>query len=699
MSSNTSGRPNRLAQEKSPYLLQHAYNPVDWYPWGDEAFERARSEDKMIFLSIGYATCHWCHVMEKESFENPAIAEKMNASFVAIKVDREELPDVDQIYMKSLQALGQQGGWPLNLFLTPDLRPVTGGTYFPPEAAFGRPSFGQVLDTIQNVWQNDRSKILESAGQLCDFLQSTNRPTTEGDVDTVAPPGIMVTLKAVDLFYQSFDGYRGGFLTNGPNKFPPSMALLLMIRQYDRNQDKRCLEMVETTLSAMKRGGIYDQIGGGLCRYATDHDWLVPHFEKMLYDNALFIMALVEAHRVTGKEEYALWARDCIEYIRRDMTDPSGAFYSAEDADSDGEEGKFYVWSEKEFLEVLEEAGLNLEDRKRILRFWAVTQRGNFEGSNILSEPVPLSEFGADERFVQKLAIARKALLSRRARRNRPLRDDKVLTSWNGLMISALSLAGRVLQEPEYTNMASRAAEFIWSRLYVEGTLYRRFRDGERRYAGTLSDYSLFGGSLVDLYRATLDPQHLMRARELADKMVSNFKPENPGAFYESPPEQKELLVRPVEGYDGVMPSGNSAAIRLLLTLAHYGYEAADYVRLARHIFSHFKGALFEYPQAHPYMCMNLFLMHDIPREFAVTAGSKDDPQYKKMIGHMMERMDPDAIFVACHAEMDLNHAAGLPLLEGRIPEKKDTALAYICKDMACQKPEPDAEEFIKKVS
>ena len=458
--SSTDARPNRLAQEKSPYLLQHAYNPVDWFPWGTEAFEKAKSEDKMIFLSIGYATCHWCHVMERESFENPDLAQKLNQKFVPIKVDREELPDVDQIYMKSLQAMGQQGGWPLNVFLTPDLRPVTGGTYFPPQPAFGRPSFGQVLDTISDVWQNNREKILESATALTDFLQSTNRATTEGDVENVAPPGMMVSIKAVDLFFQSFDAYRGGFLTNGNNKFPPSMAILLLIRQYDRNQDKRCIQMVETTLSAMKRGGIYDQIGGGLCRYATDHDWLVPHFEKMLYDNALFISALVETYRVTGKQEYADWAEDCIEYIRRDMTDPSGAFYSAEDADSEGEEGKFYVWSEQEFLEVLEEAGIELEDRKKILRFWGLSARGNFEGKNILHVPVPPEEFGVDDRFREKLAKARKALLSRRSRRERPLRDDKVLTSWNGLMISALSLAGRVLDKPEYTLRARKAARF-----------------------------------------------------------------------------------------------------------------------------------------------------------------------------------------------------------------------------------------------
>jgi uncharacterized protein YyaL (SSP411 family) len=566
-------RPNRLAQEKSPYLLQHAYNPVDWFPWGSEAFEKARAEDKMIFLSIGYATCHWCHVMERESFENPDLAKKLNEQFIPIKVDREELPDVDQIYMKSLQAMGQQGGWPLNVFLTPDLRPVTGGTYFPPQPAFGRPSFGQVLDTVSGVWQNDREKILESATALHDFLKNTNRPTTEGDVENVAPPGMMVALKAVDLYFQSFDAYRGGFTTNGNNKFPPSMGLLLLIRQYDRNQDKRCLQMFETTLSAMKRGGIYDQIGGGLCRYATDHDWLVPHFEKMLYDNALFIMALVEAFRVTGKEEYANWARDCIEYVKRDMTDPGGAFYSAEDADSEGEEGKFYVWTEKEFLEVLEEAGLELEDRRQILRFWGLSARGNFEGKNILHEPVPLAEFGGGEAFKTRLHKARKALLSHRSRRERPLRDDKILTSWNGLMISALSLAGRLLDEPDYTARAEKAAAFVMENLMEGSTLYRRYRDGEKRYYGTLSDYSLLGGGLLDLYRSTGKARYLLKANELAVKIVSDFCPESAGAFYESPPEQEELLVRPIEGYDGVIPSGNSAACRLFLTLSLYGFS------------------------------------------------------------------------------------------------------------------------------
>ncbi|MBU43054.1 MAG: thioredoxin domain-containing protein [Spirochaetaceae bacterium] len=725
MSASANARPNRLAQEKSPYLLQHAYNPVDWFPWGDEAFNKAQSEDKMIFLSIGYATCHWCHVMERESFENPDLAKKLNDQFVPIKVDREELPDVDQIYMKSLQAMGQQGGWPLNVFLTPDLRPVTGGTYFPPQPAFGRPSFGQVLDTISDVWQNNREKILESATALTDFLKSTNRATTEGDVENVAPPGMMVGIKAVDLFFQSFDAYRGGFTTNGNNKFPPSMAMLLLIRQYDRNQDKRCLQMVETTLSAMKRGGIYDQIGGGLCRYATDHDWLVPHFEKMLYDNALFIMALLEAYRVTGKQEYADWAEDCIEYIRRDMTDPAGPFYSAEDADSEGEEGKFYVWSEQEFLEVLEEAGLALEDRKRILRYWGLSARGNFEGKNILHVPVPPEEFGVDDRFLDKLTKARKALLSRRARRERPLRDDKVLTSWNGLMISALSLAGRLLEKPEYTLRARKAADFILENLMEDGMLYRRFRDGEKRYAGTLSDYSLFGCGLMDLYRSCGQAKYLLKANELAERMVRDFKPENPSAFYESPPEQKELLVRPIEGYDGVIPSGNSAATRLLLSLSLYGFSSADYRKWATHILNHFKGALFEYPQAHPFMCLSLFLIHDPAEEIAVTSGvaatsgktaasaspsengQVQDEAFHKMLQFLWKKSHPDRIFAYYppapldesreRSESDEGIAARIPLLEGRL-DKKSAARGFICKDLACEAPVTDAEQFILKL-
>ncbi|MEQ9364753.1 MAG: thioredoxin domain-containing protein, partial [Leptospirales bacterium] len=611
---------NRLAQEKSPYLLQHAHNPVDWFPWGPEAFEKARNEDKLILLSIGYATCHWCHVMERESFENAETAAVLNEKYVAIKVDREERPDVDQIYMKALHATGQQGGWPLNMFLTPALLPITGGTYFPPRAAHGRPSFIDVLNNIHQLWHQDRPKLTDSAGTLHAFLQQSDTPADQ------SLPDADVLQRTVKQYAGMYDKYRGGFAGNGPNKFPPSMGLIYLLELHRRNpDDSEALQMVEETLDNMKRGGIYDQIGGGLSRYSTDHDWLVPHFEKMLYDNALFLRALVDCYRVTRNPRYKAWALDVCEYIQRDMTAPEGAFYSAEDADSEGEEGKFYVWTASELEEVFTEAGLSVDDRKLLVEFWDITVRGNFEGKVILNERAPRDRFlagcgkSADE-WEALLTTARSALLERRSKRVRPLRDDKILTSWNALYISALAQAATAFQDRGLYERARRAADFIRDTMHApDGSLYRRYRAGEAGIAATLPDYALLANAHLDLYRAGFDPADFARARDLGKLIENNFAdPKGSGAFFETREGSADLIVRTIETYDGVEPSGNAAAARLFLTLALYGEKPEANRELAEGVFRYCKTGLSEQGASHSYLGAAFAAYMEPPPEIAI---------------------------------------------------------------------------------
>jgi len=427
---------NKLVHEKSPYLLQHAHNPVDWHPWGNEAFEKAKNEDKLLLVSIGYATCHWCHVMERESFEDPELAAYLNAHFVPVKVDREERPDVDKIYMDSLHALGQQGGWPLNMFVTPEGKPVTGGTYFPPKPLYGRKSFRELLETLASIWKNEREKIFSTADQLTAHLKQKAVSTAGGHPEL----NWEAEEQAVTQFRDSFDSRHGGFKQQQQNKFPPSMGLMLLLRHFHRTGNEHSLEMVEKTLQKMFAGGIYDQLGGGLSRYSTDYEWLVPHFEKMLYDNSLFVWALIETFQITKNPLYETAVRDVLTYVARDMTSPEGAFFSAEDADSEGVEGKFYVWSKAEILEIL-----GPENGELACAFWDITENGNFEGNNIPNRPRSDEDVAeqfritTDEMRIQ-LRTAREKLMAVRSKRVRPLLDDKVLTSWNALMISAFAI-------------------------------------------------------------------------------------------------------------------------------------------------------------------------------------------------------------------------------------------------------------------
>lgn len=689
MSSPTAGspgKPNRLASEKSPYLLQHANNPVDWYPWGPEAFERARKEDRVIFLSIGYATCHWCHVMERESFEDSETAELMNQNFVAIKVDREERPDVDQIYMKALQASGQHGGWPLNMFLTPDLKPIAGGTYFPPEPAYGRPSFRQVLESIQSVWKSERHRIDASVQSLTEYLEKS--ASTESATKPL--PGREALNTAVEHYASIFDKLQGGFLSNGPNKFPPSMAILFLNERWRKTADPRLLEMSSVTLEHMKRGGIYDQLGGGLSRYSTDHDWLVPHFEKMLYDNALFLAALADTYQITGRPEFRTWAYDVISYLKTYMTSPEGAFYSAEDADSEGEEGKFYVWSMAELENILSNASISLEDRKRLYDFWGVSSRGNFEGKNILHERTGRKEFlsgsgKTEEEWDSFLTRAREILLDERNRRVRPLRDEKILLNWNALTIRALSRCSRIFEDATIQEMAQKAAVFIENKMKdSDGSMLRRYCDGEAKYRSTLEDLSLYGLACLELYRTSFDPDWLDRSVELADTILNEFSaPE--GAFYDAA-ASPDLIIRSMDAYDGVEPSGNSASAPLFLQLSSYGYRPIEYRRAAEGIYRFFSESISTHGLAYPFLLTHLEALLDPGIEAAIVPGR--DEIWKDGLYFLRKNLSADLTVAVKSGKKN-----DPPLLEGRSDLDGSTAF-YICRNLACERPVKTMQEL-----
>lgn len=667
---------NRLIHEKSPYLLQHAHNPVDWYPWGEEAFARAREEDKPVLLSIGYATCHWCHVMERESFEDQETADLLNKHYIAIKVDREELPDVDAIYMKALLAMGQPGGWPLNLFLTPERRPITGGTYFPPRPAHGRPSFKQMLSTLAQLWKNDRQRLLEAADSITEFLKEENAISSN-------LPDASVFARFIGEMEQAFDASYGGFSGNGPNKFPPSMALLLLLRLYQRDPQGAgsVLHMVEKTLQAMCQGGIYDQIGGGLCRYSTDPLWLVPHFEKMLYDNALLIQALTETYRLTGNDYYRRMAYDIIQYLKRDLMSAEGAFYCAEDADSEGEEGKFYVWSAEEFRETL--AAAVPEEWIRLLAlFWNVTDKGNFEGKNILHQKPDFAETNnlSRETLEEMVSTAREALFREREKRTRPLRDDKILTSWNSLMITALSRAALVFGDNSLATMAENCAQFLLTRLVKDNQLLRRYRDGEARFPATLTDEALFGCSLIDLFRVTGRSHYMQKAIERAEAILASFFTE--GRLYETAEQHSvDLFLRPVDAYDGVMPSGPSAALRLFVTLSRYGEFPLIYQETAKVILRQFAPEWMQAARAYPAMLSAFLTFIEEPQEIAITGNIRQEAL--QVIGEML---DSEAIF-AFHEGTD----APVSLLAGKDLQR---SAIYLCKNFACQSPFESVEEL-----
>ena len=683
-----SSHTNRLIHERSPYLLQHAHNPVDWNPWGEAAFDQARREDKMLLVSIGYATCHWCHVMERESFEDEQTAAFLNEHFVAIKVGREERPDVDKIYMDSLHALGQQGGWPLNMFTTPDGRPVIGGTYFPPDRRYGRPSFREVLEYVAESWRGDRDAMLNNAQVLTENLRSRaqleGQPAGEWDGSTVA--------RAVSSFAASFDAVQGGFLDNGANKFPPSMGLMLLLRHHARTADTQALRMVEHTLRCMRAGGIYDQIGGGLSRYSTDHQWLVPHFEKMLYDNALFAQALTETFLVTGDAFYREAAEDVIAYVLSDLCSPEGAFYSAEDADSEGVEGKFYVWTPEQVRAVLPPV-----DAERALAFWQISAGGNFEhGTSIAHSPDSLEAVAkrlgiAEEGLRESLERARAKLLEARSRRLRPLRDDKVLTSWNALMISALAKAGRAFAVPRYVAAAERAGRFILENLRdPEGRLLRRWREGEARHKAYLVDHAQLALACLDLYESSFDPAWFSAALELMRQVNRLFRNDR-GPYFDTGSDAEALIARTVEGYDGVEPSGNSAAALAFLRLHAFG-AGEGFQDDALRILSAFRSRLEQAGAGHAAM-LSALDFHLAPALEVAIIGERGDAQTQAMLALMRRRLHPAAV-VAFAEPKELERAAeSVPLLKDRTAPG-GRATAYVCRNQVCQLPAHSVENL-----
>ena len=660
---------NRLIHEKSPYLLQHAHNPVDWYPWGDEAFAKARREEKPIFLSIGYSTCHWCHVMERESFENPAIAALLNQWFVSIKVDREEHPDVDQLYMSAVTLLSGQGGWPLTVFLTPELKPFFGGTYFPPERRWNLPGMPEVLTSVAEAWSQKREDVRASSEQLTAALTEQLRPA--------APQPGAVT---VDLLHAAFtqaaaafDASHGGF--GDAPKFPRSHELSWLLRYWARTGTDRAREMVTTTLDHLARGGIHDHLGGGFHRYSTDAQWRVPHFEKMLYDQALLARTYLEAYRATRRPEYADVARDIFAYVLRDLTDAGGGFYSAEDADSEGEEGKFYVWTPQGVRQAL-----GPEEGERFNRAYGVTEAGDMEhGRSVLH----LED--ADPQRLVGLASARQTLFGVRQRRIRPHRDDKILTSWNGLMIAALAYGGATLDEPRYTHAAARAAEFLLSSVMPQGRLLRRYRDGEAAYPATLEDYAFFLDGLLELYEASFDPRWLAQARRLAEQMLARCWDEAGGGFFLRGTDEPPLIAQSKEVYDGATPSGNSMAVVGLLRLGRLTGDAR-LEGFGRRALEAFAPALARSPLASPQMFSAVDLALGPTREIVI-AGPPEAPDTTAMLQMLRERFLPRAVVLlhppgpgGAAIEALAPDVAAQGMLEGK-------PTAYVCEHFVCRLP------------
>ncbi len=663
------GHTNQLADALSPYLLQHAHNPVDWQPWGAEALARARSEDKPIFLSIGYAACHWCHVMAHESFEDAAIAAVLNRYFVCIKVDREERPDIDELYMTAVQILTGSGGWPLSVFLTPDLKPFFGGTYFPPTARHGQPGFLDILNRIAYLWMQQRDALAASAEQITQSVRTHALGTAGGQ----ALPGRQLPDAAARELAASFDTHHGGF--GGAPKFPPFNALELLLRNYARTRSVATLAQVTTTLDHMAAGGLHDQLGGGFHRYSTDERWLVPHFEKMLYDNAQLGAIYLAAWQLTGRPRYREVATGTLDYVLREMTAPAGGFYSSQDADSEGHEGLYYCWTTAEI-----EAVLGAEDGRLFGQIYGVTPDGNFEGRNILTGP------HADALPAAQLDPLRARLLAVRAQRVPPARDEKVLVSWNALMISTLARAARGLDEPRYLAAAEKAADFILAQLRSDGELLRASRDGRTGGSAFLDDYALLANALLDLFETTQAVRWLKESEELARRMLKNFGDEKAGGLFLTSGAHTELLARTKPGFDGQEPSANAAAARVLWRLGRL-LDRAEYAREAERILQAFAPGMQQMPGGFLSMLAVLDDFYNPGPEIAII-GAPEAAAARALWREVHARYLPGSVLVgvdpaqAGAAEL----AKKIPLLAER-PLLDNQPTAYVCRNRACQKP------------
>lgn len=675
-------KPNHLISEKSPYLQQHAYNPVDWYPWSEDAFLKAKREDKPIFLSIGYSTCHWCHVMAHESFEDEETAKLLNETFVPIKVDREERPDIDQIYMRACQMMTGRGGWPLTVIMTPDKKPFFAATYVPKESRFGMVGLKDIIARIQRLWKKDRGQILESADRALQQLRSV-QPGKPGSA-----PDASVLTKAYNELSIIFDIRNGGF-GHAP-KFPTPHNLMFLLRYQKRSKDVNALEMVETTLQSMRQGGIYDHVGFGFHRYSTDAEWHVPHFEKMLYDQALLAMAYSEAYQAMGREEYAQTARETLEYVERDMTSPDGGFYSAEDADSEGVEGKFYLWTADELRSVLDRDEMDLA-----IRLFDISESGNFEkGRNILRLRTPLEDAAAvlktpSHDLMVRLEEIRKKLFLAREKRVRPVRDDKILADWNGLMIAAFSKAAQALDEPghaKYSKAASSAADFVLEKMREpDGRLLHRYKDGAGMKA-LLDDYAFLIWGLIELYETVFEIKYLQEALKLNAIMMEHFWDERYGGFYFTPDDGEDLPVRQKEIYDGAIPSGNSVAMLNLLRLSHltgdFGMEEK-----AGAIARAFAGTVGSQTLGHTMLLCALDFALGPSYEVALV-GALDDALILEMIKALRSQFLPSKVVIVVSGE-DVRKVAQFTQT---LPQLMGKATAYVCADYSCELPtnEPD---------
>lgn len=698
--SNNKTTANRLINEKSPYLLQHSYNPVDWYPWGDEAFSKAKNEDKPVFLSIGYSTCHWCHVMERESFENAEVARLMNDTFVSIKVDREERPDIDHIYMTVCQMMTGGGGWPLNVIMTPDKKPFFAGTYFPKESRYGRIGMIDLTQRISQLWSTNRGEVLEASSKVITALKQM-----PDDMPGV-PLGLTDLKQAAEQLSQRFDRERGGF-SQAP-KFPTPHNMLFLLRYARRTADNNVLSMVEKTLQNMRLGGIYDHIGFGFHRYSTDNEWLVPHFEKMLYDQAMISLAYTEVFQLTGNPEYKKTVQEIFEYVLRDMTSPEGGFYSAEDADSEGVEGKFYVWSVDELLKILP-AG----EAKIACKIFGVKQEGNFReestghltGDNIIrldrTQGQNAYEVGMSPEVLEKtIESIRKKMFLEREKRVHPYKDDKILTDWNGLMIAALAKASQAFGESRYAESASRCASFIISRMRdKDGRLMHRYRDGEAGLAAHVDDYAFFIWGLLELYEATSNIDYLKVAIELNQDFMNRFWDEGVGGFYFTASDSEETLLRKKELYDGATPSGNSVAALNLFRLARMTGDL-NLEEKAGMLLQAFSGMVSKFPSGYTQLLMAVDFSIG-PSYEIVLVGDMDSVEFSDFRFQIQRPFIPNKVIIFKPAEessgSEIQKLA--PFVEHHTCLDGKTT-AYVCKNFQCELPSTEMEktlELLKK--
>jgi uncharacterized protein YyaL (SSP411 family) len=675
--------PNQLIHETSPYLLQHAHNPVQWYPWGATALSRARNEDKPILLSIGYAACHWCHVMERESFENGSVAALMNEHFVCIKVDREERPDLDDIYMAATVAMSGHGGWPMTVFLTPDQRPFFAGTYFPPEDGFGRPGFRTLLTRIAEVWRGERSGVEQQAEQLTRAV----RGQLEGLAS--APVSIELATQAALQLAQSYDPRFGGF--GSAPKFPPSAQLRLLLRQHARTRDPRLLEIVTGTLDGMKNGGLYDHLGGGFARYSTDERWHVPHFEKMLYDNAQLVRAYLEAYQVTQQAEYRRVAEETLDYAVREMQAPAGGFFSATDADSEGVEGKFFTFTLAELRTLLGEPLLSA-----FAAYYDVREEGNWEeGRNVLWTPRPAAQVAealgiTPELLLARVAEARTRVYAARLTRVPPALDDKILTAWNALMIGALAEGARILRKPAYRAAGERAADYLLGSMRrPDGGLYRTARAGKAHLDAYLEDYAYLGDALIDLYESGADARYLQAAEALCTRLVADFHDAEGGGFFHTAHGHEALIARSREAQDDALPNAGAVAAMLCARLS-YHLDRADLRALAARAVQSLGSVIVRAPRAFASTLAVVDLLEAGPVEVALL-GAPDDPRREALAAALASVYLPNR----CLAHAEGREATALPLLRGK---GADTPRAYVCRNFACAAPCSEPAELLRQL-